>query len=116
EEDSAQNTETFVISEVPVGSVEGTVTDSETNEPLEDVLVNATQPNVDPFSYTDASGHFRIDNIPEGSWIISGFKSGYLTVSKDASISADGVVTVNLSLQKYEAPEVELLQFSGSVL
>ena len=39
-------------------------------------VLNVTQPFVDPFTFTDASGHFRIDNVPTGQWIISGFKSG----------------------------------------
>jgi len=116
EEDPAQNIEEYVLEEVPVGSVEGTVIDEETLEPVEDVLVNATQPNVDPFTYTDANGHYRIDNIPVGDWIISAFKSGYLTASQDTPITEDGVVTINLVIAKYEAPPVDLLLFGGSVL
>lgn len=114
-ENAAENTPEYVLPEVPVGAVEGTVVDADTNEPVEDVLVNATQPNVDPFTYTDASGHFFIDNIPAGQWIVSAFKNGYLTVSQDVEITDGGVVTVSLAIQPFEAPDVELLNFAGKV-
>jgi len=104
-----------VLDEIPVGSVEGTVTD-ENGTPVDDVLVNATQPYVDPFTYTDASGHFRIDNVPTGQWVISGYKQGYLTVSKDADISDGGVAHVNLTLQTYTPPEATLIPFTGRIM
>jgi len=47
----------------PVGSVEGTIT-TESGDPVDEVLVTCTQPNVDPFTYTDENGHYRIDNVP----------------------------------------------------
>jgi hypothetical protein len=103
------------LDEIPVGSVEGTVTD-ENGTPVDDVLVNATQPFVDPFSYTDGSGHFRIDNVPTGQWIISGYKQGYLTVSKDADITDGGVAHVNLTLHTYTPPPATLIPFTGRIM
>jgi len=103
------------LDEIPVGSVEGTVTD-ENGSPVEDVLVNATQPYVDPFTYTDASGHFKIDNVPTGQWVISGYKQGYLTVSKDADITDGGTAHVSLTLQTYTPPAATLIPFTGRIM
>lgn len=111
-ENAAENDAPITLPNVPVGSVEGTVVD-ENGEPVPDTLVNCTQPYVDPFTYTDATGHYRIDNVPTGSWIISGYKSGYLTMSKDTEITEDTVVTVNLTLSIYTPPEVELANITG---
>jgi hypothetical protein len=100
---------------VPVGSVEGTVTD-EDGDPVEDVLVNATQPYVDPFTYTDGSGHYRIDNVPVGQWIISGYKEGYLTVSQQVDVTEDGVAHMNLQLRTYTPPAATLIPFTGRIM
>jgi hypothetical protein len=114
QEDETQNTINIPLPNIAVGSVEGVVTD-ENGVPIEDVLVNATQPNVDPFTYTDSTGHFRIDNVPTGTWTISGYKSGYLTVSHDTEISNNGVATVNLQLVTYTPPPANLIPFTGRV-
>lgn len=115
DEDPAQNDFLATVPEIPVGSVEGTVTD-ENGDPLPDVLVNATQPYVDPFTYSDASGHYRIDNVPAGQWIISGFKNGYITASHDTEISENSVAHVDLALTTYTAPATDTVIFSGRVV
>jgi hypothetical protein len=104
-----------VLPVIPVGSVEGTVRD-ETGAPMPDTLVNATQPFVDPFTYTDSTGHYRIDNVPAGEWIISAFKSGHLTASQTTQITENGVATVNLVMQSFEAPDKTTVNYGGAVL
>nr|MDQ3023646.1 carboxypeptidase-like regulatory domain-containing protein [bacterium] len=105
----------IILENIPVGVVEGTITD-ERGDPIDDVLVNATQPNVDPFTYTDASGHYRIENVPAGTWIISGYKQGYLTVNKEVEITDGGVAHVSLQLASYTPPPATLIPFTGRIL
>jgi len=111
-EDPAENYVEIELPEVPVGAVEGTVTDDEGN-PIEDALVNCTQPYVDPFTYTDAAGHYRIENVPTGDWIVGAYKTGFLTVSKDATVTENQTVAVDLVLTKYEAPPMDTITITG---
>ena len=109
------NTVDFELEPVPVGAVDGYVMD-ENGQPVADALVNATQPNVDPFSYTDETGYFIIENVPAGMWFISGYKVGYLTESIETEISADQTVTVNLILETYIPPQRETIPYGGEVI
>ncbi len=111
-EDPAQNVLEISLPNVPVGSVEGIITD-ESGTPLPDALVNCTQPNVDPFTYTDASGHYRIDNVPTGDWLVSAYKQGYLTVGVDTPILENQTLVVNITINTYEAPEQETVMLGG---
>ncbi|MCH7471747.1 carboxypeptidase regulatory-like domain-containing protein [bacterium] len=114
-EDPALNIFDITLPSVPVGAVEGTVTDEDGN-PVPDTLVNAIQPNVDPFTYTDESGYFFIDNIPTGVWIISAYKSGYLTRSKEQKIEEGLVHTVNLAISRYTPPPTDFVNYTGHLL
>ncbi len=108
------NDVTITLPEIPVGSVEGRVTD-ENGNPIPDVLVNATQPNVDPFTYTDSNGNFVIDNVPTGVWTVSGYRNGYLTMSIDVEIRDGLASNVQLMLETYDAPDVTTGNMSGTV-
>lgn len=112
--DPAQNDFTLVCPNIPVGTVQGLITD-ETGAPVPDALVNATQPNVDPFSYTDESGHYRIENVPAGIWTISAYKQGFLTRSAETEITDGGVATINLTIDHYNPPEPTTIAYSGHV-
>jgi hypothetical protein len=114
-EDASLNVFEIALEPVPVGVVEGVVTD-ENGDPIADCLVNATQPNVDPFTYTDETGHFRIENVPAGTWFISGYKTGYLTESVEQVIIEDQTVVVNLALETYTAPTTDLVAFGGQII
>ncbi len=114
-ENPAENEEELVLDPVPVGAVEGVVTDEHGN-PIVDCLVNATQPNVDPFTYTDSNGHFLIENVPTGTWFISGYKVGYLTESVEQAVLVDQTMVVNLVLETYTAPSTTTVLYSGEVI
>jgi len=113
-EEAAQNDFEIVCANIPVGTVEGVITD-ETGAPVPDALVNATQPNVDPFSYTDGSGHYRIENVPTGVWTISAYKQGFLTRSEQTEIIDGGVATINLTIDHYNPPEPTTIDYGGHV-
>lgn len=114
-EDPAENVLDITLPNIPVGSVEGRVTD-ENGDPIDDVLVNATQPFADPFTYTDASGNYRIDNIPVGVWLVSGFKTGYLTTGTQLDIQDEVVLSLDLVLETFEAPPVDTIPYTGTVV
>ncbi|GEM_PF-1475428 len=111
----AENVYELVVPNIPVGAVQGVVTD-DTGAPVNDCLVNATQPYVDPFTYTDGEGGYLIDNVPAGTWIISAYKQGYLTVSEEVEITDGGTATVNLQIQTYNPPEPDTIVYGGHVV
>lgn len=79
-----------------IGTVVGTVRDANTNEPLSGVeVVCAGCAAV----VTDASGQYRIENVPVGDITISFAKSGYKTESPTVNVAEGGVTTWNESLK-----------------
>ncbi|MCC7478396.1 carboxypeptidase regulatory-like domain-containing protein [bacterium] len=112
----AENNLDIVLEEIPVGTIEGDIVDEETGLPIEDVLVNAVLPTIDPFDYTDANGHFVIENVPVADgWIVGAYKAGYLTSTETVNVTENGTVTVQLSLQKYEAPAQDMVDIFGTI-
>jgi len=104
-----------VLINTPVGSVEGNVT-NEDGEPLPDVLVNCVQPNRDPFTFTDSSGHFRIDNIPEGLWIVGAYAAGYAAEGVEVFIGDNDVRRIDFTLVTYTPPVIDRVYFTGTVI
>ncbi|MBN2082645.1 carboxypeptidase regulatory-like domain-containing protein [bacterium] len=114
-ENPTDNVFPIVVANVPVGAVQGTVVD-ENGNPVPDCLVNATQPNVDPFTYSDETGHYLIENVPTGTWTISAYKSGYLTRSEDTEITDGGTATINLVIDHYTPAEPTTINYGGHVI
>jgi hypothetical protein len=66
-------------------SVEGTVVNSATGDPIRKVRVTlrATGEGADPYATTtDAKGHFLIDEVDAGRYHLSAFRNGYTEVRK----------------------------------
>ncbi len=107
----------IVLEPVPVGEIEGRVVD-EDGVPVPDALVNATQPNVDPFTFTDENGEFLLTNVPAGIWRVGAYKEGYYAGVLDmVEVKENDTVTVQLELTKIENPEPpETLTFSGKMI
>ena len=107
----------ITLEAIPVGEIEGVVTDEE-GEPIGDVLVNATQPFVDPFTFTDANGAFLLTNVPAGVWRVGAYKEGYEpAIEEEVEVLENQTVVVNLILKKideFEPPNT--VKFSGKVL
>lgn len=108
---------TISLEEVPVGEIEGFVTDEEGN-PVDDVLIDATQPNVDPFTFTDESGYYLLTNVPAGFWRVGAYKEGYqAAVVENVEVIADQRITVNLQITKISEPTPpNTIKFSGHML
>jgi len=110
----------ILLENTPVGSVEGVVT-NEDGDPIQDVLVNCVQPNRDPFAFTDADGHFRIDNIPAttgewDTWVVGAYAVGYASKGVEVSIIEDDVLNIDFELEHYTPPTVDKVYFTGKVI
>ena len=104
------------LEEVPVGSVGGTVKD-ENGDPIVDALVNATQPYVDPFTFTDENGGFLLDNVPEGTWQVGAYKEGYDAASITVEIVENVELTLDFTLyERTTPPPTDYYTFTGRVL
>jgi len=101
---------------VPVGTVRGTVKD-ESGNAIEDALVNATQPYVDPFTFTDANGEFVLDNVPVGTWRVGAYKEGFEAAAVTVEIVENVELTLDFTLYERQAPPpTDLYTFTGRVL
>src|SRR5262245_14622867 len=62
------------------GSIEGTVTRFGTGEPIPDVeivIALSGRETTSPQAITDSAGHFVINDLPAGTYTISGQRLGY---------------------------------------
>lgn len=78
----------FELDSLVFGAIEGTVTDAVTGEPIENAVVLAVPAWSDTIAagddsdrwsivLTDANGHYRIDDVPAGSWTVHAAAWGY---------------------------------------
>gem|GEM_PF-4890862 len=90
------------------GSLHLYVKDSDGN-PISGVTVTSTfQPTEEPslISITDANGYVAFDNIVAGSYTIKVSKSGYATVTKTETITANQITTDTIVITKEEGLEL----------
>ena len=79
------------------GIITGTVVMVGTNEPVENVRIS-TNP-VTSTVFTDASGNFRIEDVPEGDYSIQARKEGLVTSFEGATVLTDAEVNVIFDLK-----------------
>jgi hypothetical protein len=101
------------------GSIEGTVVDSATHEPLKKVQVTLGGPvQNQPTAVTDAGGRFSFRDLPSGSFWINAMKPGYNV--PEAAFGANPNVQVNLGTdEQKKGIEVSLVpggSISGRIL
>ena len=83
------------------GVLSGTVFDNATKKPMPDVLVMVSSPALqeDQVVVTDASGFYRIPNLPPGTYKIRYEKDGYFPNESDGiAVRADVTFRLNPSL------------------
>jgi len=78
------------------GTVSGTVTDSETGEPLP--FCNVFISNSTIATTTDFDGNYTLENVPEGEFEVGFSFIGYQAQQKSATIHPGGKLTFNISL------------------
>lgn len=79
----------------------GTVTDAATRQPVADVVVTATSPALqgEQLVVTDATGNYRLPQLPPGSYTIRLEKESYKPYSRsDIVLRADRTIRVNVEL------------------
>jgi TonB-dependent SusC/RagA subfamily outer membrane receptor len=81
-----------------VGAIAGTVTASQSNEPIEGVaiLIEGTQLG----ATTNAAGGYRIANVPAGTHTLSARRLGYARITRQVTVGDDATATVNFALEK----------------
>ena len=93
------------------GSIEGTVVDAATNQPLSDVDVS-----IDGYSYhtlTDAAGHYLLDDVLIGTYTVHVHKRQFNdAIAADILVELDSTETVNFAMLH---PEFELSRESIEV-
>ena len=79
---------------VDTGKITGTVVEARTNAPLAAVLVKI--PSTGQQAFSDAEGHFEIDNVPTGPQTLVVSVVGYGLVRREVVVSATEVVDVTI--------------------
>lgn len=98
------------------GVLTGTVIDSATRQPAADVVVTVTSPALqgEQVVVTDASGQFRIPNLPPGAYTLRLDKEAYRPYSRDGiDVRVDSTIRVNSELLP-EALKAEEIVVVGS--
>jgi extracellular elastinolytic metalloproteinase len=105
--------------EIQRGSVNGTVTDSQTKQPIAGAIVYIAGHNsgyIGSYStVTNAGGHYSIPNVPAGSYPrVVATASGYTAGTEPANVPPGGPVTVDFSLVRDWAASSGGAQVIGS--
>jgi len=80
----------------------GTVTDAATNKPVADVVVTATSPALqgEEIVVTDATGLYRIPQLPPGAYTLRLEKESFKPFSRgDINLRSDRTIRLNVQLQ-----------------
>jgi hypothetical protein len=83
-----------------IGSIEGTVKDVNTGNPIAGATVSASGPSSGSAS-TNSNGYYLISNLNSGSYTVTASATGYNSQSKSASVSAGSTTTVNFDLTPF---------------
>ena len=83
------------------GTLNGRVYDKETGLPLEGVLVAFQNYQ----TTTDAGGHYELLDVPVGTREFGFLKAGYQLATRQATIAADSVTTLDVDLTPGDGPE-----------
>lgn len=89
----------------------GTVVDASSKKPVADVVVTVTSPNLqsEQVVVTDATGTFRVPDLPPGEYVLRLEKEAYKPFSRDAiGLRADSTIRLNAQLlpEQLKAEEV----------
>ena len=84
----------FAFAETGFGSVEGTVTDQESGEPLPLVEVSVFQNGQEQgFATTDFNGKYLVSSLASGEYIVQSDFAGYATFLQTEVVVSSGVST-----------------------
>jgi hypothetical protein len=90
---STAGTPQFQQAKLTAGAIRGTVLDDR-GVPLGDAMVSALSPLSSRMVTTDARGHFRIDALPTGVYVLRIHRNGFMSARREGvRVNASGVNT-----------------------
>lgn len=107
----------FALDQLVFGSIEGTVTDAVTGEPIVNAVVFASPMWIGAadgndgdeaegrwnIALTDENGFYRLEDVPAGSWTVRAVAWGYRTGQEDVEVIDGQTAVVDLALEPYAA-------------
>ena len=81
-------------------TVSGVVRDAETNNPIEDVLVQMDGTLYSNNTYTNYAGEYEFITVPSGDYDMVFTKSGYITEYREISVEQGSPVVVNVVMSE----------------
>jgi hypothetical protein len=99
------------------GTVEGTVTDP-TNAVIPDAAAAIVNPltNYKRETTTDASGHFRFDNVPMNNYRLTITKPGFNASVKEVTVRTNVPIELTFALQLASAEQTVVVEASGAMV
>lgn len=89
----------LLIAVLAAGDITGTVTDSASGAPIQGAEVTVQQgTSVIANAIADPFGHYRMHNIPNGTFTLAVHFIGYTSQSRSITVSSDGTVAVDFKL------------------
>ena len=89
----------------------GHVVDSKTKEHLPFISIHIEGTTI--FTSTDATGHYKLTNVPVGEYEISASGVGYLTCSQTINITGVETLTINFEIEE-DALQLEQVVVTGN--
>ena len=80
-----------------LGTIEGTIS-STTGAALSGAHVAVSCKSVNRMVQTDASGHFSVSGLPEGTCRVSAALAGYKAAATNVGVKAGGTMSIKLAL------------------
>ena len=87
-----------------IGTITGTVTDKADGKPIIGASINI--PDLRTGSITDINGHFTLNNLPRGLYLVQVSYLGYATFTEKVDFSTTTVLNVQLQASSIETGEV----------
>jgi len=84
-----------------VGNITGTVTDKADGKPIIGASVNI--PDLRTGSITDDNGHFTLNNLPKGVYLVQVSYIGYSTLTQKVDFTKTTVINFQLAASTIEA-------------
>ncbi|MBS3816850.1 MAG: PQQ-binding-like beta-propeller repeat protein [Candidatus Thermoplasmatota archaeon] len=108
---SGNETSTTVYIEPYTGTLEGTVTDSETGDPIQYASVTPSDYLIG--AITDEDGYYKIENLSIGEHTVVASAASYDNVTKTVTIERNEVTTVDFELG--ESDEANQVSITGKI-
>jgi iron complex outermembrane recepter protein len=90
--------------DVPTGTLTGTVTDKVDGKPIIGASINV--PDVKTGSITDINGHYSLNHLPKGVYLVQVSYLGYATVNQRVDFTKTKTLDVQLQASSIETGEV----------